>query len=96
MYIRTTDFHDKDLVPNIRIATINAILVKNEDQIIVQVLTNNDINAVLITKTWTKDTQEDLAWLNQSELYQGHYEISTHNRPGEKGWWYCINLWQEQ
>ena len=51
---------------------------------IVQELTNNDINVTLITETWTKDTQEDLAWLNQSELCQGHYEISTHNRPGEK------------
>ena len=46
---------------------------------IVQELTNNDINVTLITETWTKDTQEDLAWLNQSELLQGHYEISTHN-----------------
>ena len=31
-----------------------------------------------------KDTQEDLAWLNQSELHQGLYKISTHNRPGER------------
>ena len=52
---------------------------------IVQELTNNAINAALITEMWTKDTQEDLAWLNQSELCQGHYGISTHNRPGEKG-----------
>ena len=51
----------------------------------VQELTNNDIYVSLITETWTKDTQEDLAWLNQSELCQGHYGISTHNRPGEKG-----------
>ena len=50
---------------------------------IVQELTNNDINVALITETWTKDTQEDLALLNQSELCQGHYDISTHNRPGE-------------
>ena len=71
-------------MPNIRIATLNARSVKNKDQIIVQELTNNDINAALITETWTKDTQEDLAWLNQSELCQGHYDISTYNRPGEK------------
>ena len=77
---------------NIRIATINARSVKNKDQIILEELTNNDINALLITETWTKDTQEDLAWLNQSILHQGPYEISTHNRPGEKGWWYGINF----
>ena len=84
-YIRTTDFNDKDLMPNIRIATLNARLVKYKDQIIVQELTNNGMNAALKKETWTKDTQEDLAWLNLSELCQGHYEISTHNRPGEKG-----------
>ena len=84
-YIRTTHFGDKDLMPNIRIATINARSVKNKDQIIVQECHNNDINSALITETWTKDIQKDLAWLKQSELCQGHYEISTHNRPGGKG-----------
>ena len=82
-YIRTVNFGDKDLKSNIRIATVNARSVRNKDQMIVQELTNNDIYIALITETWTKDTQEDLAWLNQSELCQGHYEISTHNRPGE-------------
>ena len=84
-------------MPNIRIATLNVRSVKNKDQMMVQELTNNDTDATLITETWTKDTQEDLAWLHQSELCQGHYEISTPNRPGlKKGWWHCINLWQEQ
>ena len=83
-YIRTINFSDKDLKFNIRIVTLNARSVKNKDQMIVQELTNNDIDAALITETWTKDTQEDLGWLNQPELCQGHYEISTHNRPGEK------------
>ena len=64
-YIRTINFSDKDLTPNIRIATLNARSVKNKDQMIVQELTNNDIDAACVTETWTKDTQEDLAWLNQ-------------------------------
>ena len=68
---------------NIRIATANARSARNKDQIIVQELTNNDIDVAFITETWTKDTQEDLGWLIQSELCQGHYKISTHNRPGE-------------
>ena len=83
IYIRRVDFGDKDPRPNIRIATVNARSVRNKDQIIVQELTNNNIEVALITETWTKDTQKDQAWLNQSELHQGHYEISTHNRPGE-------------
>ena len=75
--MRTTDFTDKDHIPNIRIVTINATSVKNKDQIILQELVNNDINAVLIMETWTKDIQKDMAWLNQLELYQCPYEIST-------------------
>ena len=71
-------------MPNIRIATLNARPVKNKDQMIVQELTNSDIHEAHITETWTKDTQKDLAWLNQSELCQGQYEISMHNRPGDK------------
>ena len=71
-------------MPNIRIVKINARSVK-KGKIIVQECTNNDINALLITETCTKDTKEDLAWFNQSELHQGPYEISTHNRLGEKG-----------
>ena len=27
---------------------------------------------------------EDSAWLNQSELTQGNFSITTHNRPGDK------------
>ena len=84
-YIRAINFSDKDLKPNIRIATLHARSVRNKDQMIVQELTDNDVDVTLITETWTKDTQEDLAWLNQSELCQGHYEISTHSRPGGKG-----------
>ena len=82
-YIRTVNFGDKDLKPNTRIATVNARSVRNKDQIMVQELMNNNIDVALITKTWTKDTQEDLAWLNLSELHQGHYEITSHNRPEE-------------
>ena len=84
-YIRTTDFGDKDHILNIRMVTINARSIKHKDKIIHQDLTNNDINAALIKETWTKDTQENLTWLNQSELCQGPYEISTHNILGEKG-----------
>ena len=70
-------------MPNNRIATLNARSVKNKDKILLQELNNNDIYVALITETWTKNTHENLAWHNQSELHQGPYEISTHNRLGE-------------
>ena len=82
---RTTNLTNKDPMSNIRIVTLNVRSVKNKDQMIVQELAENNIDMALITETWTKDTQEDQAWLNQSELFQGQYEIPMHNRPGEKG-----------
>ena len=82
-------------MPNIRIATINARSVKNKDQIIVQELTNNDFNAVLITETWTKDTQEDLPGLTNWNFAKAPMRSQHTADQGEKGWWYCINLWQE-
>ena len=56
IHIRTVDFGDKDPMPNIRIATLNARSVRNKDHIIAQELTNNNIDVALITETWTKDT----------------------------------------
>ena len=38
---------------------------------------------VLTTETWLKK-YEDSAWLNQSELTQGNFSITIHNRPGDK------------
>ena len=83
LYIKITDFGDTNHMPNMRIAILNAITVKNKDQIILQEL-NNNINVALITETSVKDTQKDIGWLNQSDLHQGSYEISTHNRLGER------------
>ena len=80
MYIKITDFGRKDHMSNIRTATLNVSSVKNKYQMMLQELNNNNIDVALITEIWIKDTQEDLAWLKQSELCQGSYEISTHNR----------------
>ena len=85
MYIRTTDFGDKDHAPNVKIATLNGRSVKNKVQIILKELTNNDINAVLITETWTKDTQEDLAWLTSQNFTKAHMRSQHTTDWGKRG-----------
>ena len=67
-----------------RIATLNAMSVKNKDHLIVQQLHETDVNIAVITETWLKDTDIDEAWLNQSELRQSNYNILMQNRPGQK------------
>ena len=69
---------------NIRLATLNARLVKNKDLIISQELNDHKIDMAVITETWLKDTPEDEAWANQSQLIQGHYKVKVHNRLGPK------------
>ena len=65
---------------------MNARSVKNKDLIISQELNDHKIDIAVITETWLKDTAEDEAWTNQSELTQGNYKVKVHNRPGpQKG-----------
>ena len=69
---------------NIRLATLNARSVKHKDLILCQELNDHKIDITVISETWLKDTPEDEAWTNQSELIQGNYKIKVHNGPGPK------------
>ena len=66
--IRITESNGLEVVNNIRLATLNARLVKNKDLIISQELNNHKIDIAVITEIWLKETPEDEAWTNQSEL----------------------------
>ena len=67
-----------------RIATLNARSVKNNDHLIVQQLHDTDVDLAVIIERWLKDTDTDKAWLNQSEHRQSNYNILLQNRPGPK------------
>ena len=82
--IRTTESNGLEVVNNIRLATLNARLVKNKDLIISLELNDHKMDIAVITYTWLKDTLEDKAWTNQSELIQGNYKVKVHNRLGPK------------
>ena len=83
LVINTMNNHNQEAADNnMRIASLNASLVKNRDHIIVQQLHETDI--AVITETWLKNTDIDEAWLNQSELRQSNYDILLQNRPGPK------------
>ena len=55
--------------------------LKNQDTFLAQEIKTNNLEPTLIMETWINDTQEDVAWLHQSDLIQSGYAISTHNRP---------------
>ena len=54
----------------IRLATLNARSVKNKDEMIVDEFIKAKIDIGLLTETWLKNTTEDQAWVNQSDLTQ--------------------------
>ena len=62
--IRITESNGLEVVNNIRLATLNARLVKNKDLIICQEVNNHKIDIAFITETWLQNTQEDEAWTN--------------------------------
>ena len=63
----------------IRLTTLNAQSVKNKDEMTVDVFIKAKIDIGLLTETWLKDTPEDQAWVNQSDLTQSTFKIQQHN-----------------
>ena len=84
VYAKITNNQDEEVVENIRIATLNARLVRNKDHDIVQELHDSSVAMAVLTKTWPKDTEVGNSWLNQLEIKQCNYDILMQNRPGPK------------
>ena len=63
----------------IRLATLNAWSVKNKDEMIVDEFIKAKTDIGLLTETWLKDTPEDQAWVNQSDLTQSNFKLQQHN-----------------
>ena len=75
---------DWEHVKTICITTINMDSIINKDLLLSEQLDNLNINLAVLTETWLKDTPEDKAWLNQSELMQNNFIVRTHNRSGQR------------
>ena len=79
VYIKINNKIGLETRTTIRLAMLNARSVKNKDQVIVEEFIKNQIDIGLHTETWLKDTPEDQAWFNQSDLKQSTFEIQQHN-----------------
>ena len=73
-----------EVLPHIRLGRVNSRSVKTKDHIIMEELEDKNVDIVVITEMWLKNTDEDSVWLNQSELTQGNFSITMHKRPGDK------------
>ena len=62
---------------NIRIVTINVGSVKNKKQQIVETTELENIDFIMLTETWLKNTDEEKAWINTSDLNNNNLRIDT-------------------
>ena len=70
---------------NIRIATINARSVKNKQLQIAETVELQNIDFIMLTETWLKNTDEDKAWVNTSDLNNNNLRLDTVNRTKKQG-----------
>ena len=69
LFVNMTDNHNQEAASNtMRIATLNTMLVKNKDHLIVQQLLETDTDIAVITETWLKDTDIDEACSTNQNL----------------------------
>ena len=79
IYATVTNKIGKETASTIKLATLNSRSVKNKDEMIVNEFIKAKIDIGLLTETWLKDTPEDQAWINQSDLTQSNFILKQHN-----------------
>ena len=50
---------------------------------VIQDIQDNNIDITLLMETWLKDNEHDKAWVNQSDLRTGYFDVLTHNKADE-------------
>ena len=71
---------DSKLVSNhIRIATVNTRLIKNKVELVLENSHLQNLDFLAVTETWLKDTDEDRAWIESSQLESEELSFQTHN-----------------
>ena len=79
------DTTEKNNSNNIRIATINTRLVKNKQLQIAETVELQNTDFIMLTETWLKNTDEDNAWVNTSDLNNNNLRLDTVNRTKRQG-----------
>ena len=66
------------------LGSINIRSVKNKDVILTDYLSDNQVDAVIVTETWLKTTEEDNIWIEQNCLTQHGYKFLSSPRRNTK------------
>ena len=77
---------DSKLVSNhIRIATVNTRSIKNKVELVLENSNLQNLDFLAVTETWLRDTDDDRAWIETSQLESEELSFQTHNRQNKRG-----------
>ena len=82
------NYNDRDWDnPNkyLRIGTANTRSIKNKQEIVWEAINRYNLDLLVVSKTWLKDTDEDEIWIQSSEINRNNFTIQTHNRTNKQG-----------
>ena len=68
---------------NIHLSLLNAQSLKNKELMIIDYITQSNLDVCVVTETWFKDT--DKMWIKSSEFNKNGYKIRVHNRDERQG-----------
>ena len=70
---------------HIRIATVNTRSIKNKVELVLENSHLQNLDFLAVTETWLKDTNEDRAWIESSQLESEELSFQMHNRQNKRG-----------
>ena len=70
---------------HIRIATVNTRSIKNKVELVLENSHLQNLDFLAVTETWLKDTDEDRAWIESSQLESEELSFQMHNRQNRRG-----------
>ena len=69
----------------LKIATVNTQSIKCKDLQVMELISDHNLDFVVVTKTWLTNNQSDNIWLEGTCLKKDHLRMLRNNRVGQKG-----------
>ena len=83
--VDTTNEVKQHEIEKFQFATVNTRSVKPKEDMILEALNEHQIDLLVTTETWLRDTEDDQQWLLGSELNRDGFQTLPVNRKNKKG-----------
>ena len=83
--VDTTSEVNQHVIEKFRFPTVNTRSVKPKEDMILEALNEHQIDLLVTTETWLRDTDDDQQWLLGSELNRNGFQTVPVNRKNKKG-----------